>query len=547
VRHDGGHAQVAFADQPGGTLKAARAMIGRHETLGAAEDAAQQIGKLLRGPLRAGVTGIFVADARTGEPLFAVNADDALNPASNVKMISTAAALELLGADFHYATRVLGPAPDATGAIAGDLYLLGSYDPTLAAKDFDDLATQLATRGVKTLAGDVVIGADPTRDGIFHASVPIEIAAGDPGGAPTVTVPAGMDLVSLHVTATTSKRAGAAHLHYQTATSHDDAGHTRIALAITGTIGKGGHTTYDMPTEERTQTAAYALRGAMRAHGIAVTGEVKIAELPDYMDAAVAAGQLPDELARHDSKSLAAIIQTVNKYSINWLADRVIMTAAALAHHSAPSMPLALDAMYGWLARHAHLAKHDVVVDTGSGLSYKTQLTPHELVAIVRAAAGFAAPANAAEAELARAWIDSLSISGTDGTLGRRFKHSEARGHIHGKTGTLNSSIALSGVLDLDPARPLAFAIVTNGNDVAKGRVRAAHEAVIGVLCKYLDRTAKAPLAPAPAPPPAAAKPPVDPELPELHELHEQVEPEPEPETEAEPASPPSTIETQLR
>jgi len=69
------------------------------------------IQRLLRGPLRTGVTGLFVADAKSGEPLFAVNAGDPLNPASNVKLISTAAALELLGPEFRYPTRVLGPTP----------------------------------------------------------------------------------------------------------------------------------------------------------------------------------------------------------------------------------------------------------------------------------------------------------------------------------------------------------------------------------------------------------------------------------------------------
>ena len=66
------------------------------------------------------------------------------------------------------------------------------------------------------------------------------------------------------------------------------------------------------------------------------------------------------------------------------------MTAAALAANKTPSMQLALDAMYGWLERHAHVGKDDVVVDTGSGLSYHTKITPHVLVQVVRSAAGFA-------------------------------------------------------------------------------------------------------------------------------------------------------------
>src|SRR5579863_7082749 len=88
-RQDGAHARVAVGR--GGELRPLREEGGaqgvgrgrREEPLTPEEETAKQIEKLLRGPLRYGVTGLYVADAKTGEPLFAVNADDALNPASN--------------------------------------------------------------------------------------------------------------------------------------------------------------------------------------------------------------------------------------------------------------------------------------------------------------------------------------------------------------------------------------------------------------------------------------------------------------------------------
>jgi D-alanyl-D-alanine carboxypeptidase len=124
-RHDGAHARVAINQL--GDLRPGREIVGRRDQpLTIEEDTAREIEKLLRGPLRYSVTGLYVADARTGAALFAVNADDALNPASNVKMISTATALELLGADFKYPTRLYG-APPVAGVVRGDAYLLGSY------------------------------------------------------------------------------------------------------------------------------------------------------------------------------------------------------------------------------------------------------------------------------------------------------------------------------------------------------------------------------------------------------------------------------------
>ncbi len=506
-RLDGAHARVTFGQA--GVLRPPREIIGRREEpLTAEEDTAKQIEKLLRGPLRYGVTGLFVADAHTGEALFAVNADDPLNPASNVKMISTATALELMGPDFRYSTRLLGPEPDDHGVIHGNVYLLGTWDPTLVAADLDELGAQLASSGVHELDGNVVVGADPSRDGMFRATVPIEIKAGAPGEAAIASAPPGFDLVTFKITAKTARTVARPHLTYTAETSKDAAGHLRVALTIAGTIGKGGATTYSLVTKEQTADAAHVVRAVLRGHQIAVNGDVSVAELGDFIGDSVTTGTLPIELARHDSAPLVDIITHVNKWSINWLADRVIMTAAALSHREAPSLEGALAAMYSWLARHPHLDKADVVVDTGSGLSYNTRITAHELVSVVRSAAGFAPDS---DPSLAQAWLGSLSISGTDGTLSHRFRTPDVRGRIHGKTGTLSTVIALSGVLDIDPARPLAFSIVTNGDrPLSKGYVRKAHEQIVGVLQRYLAKNMK--IAPPPVPVPVVTHPTAPPE-----------------------------------
>src|SRR5262245_50115979 len=178
-----------------GDLRPASDQTGRRaEPLTAEEETAAKIQKLLRGPLRRGVTGLFVADARTGEPLFAVNADDPLNPASNVKLISTATSLELLGPEFRYPTRLLGPSP-VDGVVHGDVYLLGSHDPTLTIADLDDIAGVMVARGITSVTGRIVTGGDPTRDGVYRAVIPISLTAGEPGAPPTATVPSGFDFV----------------------------------------------------------------------------------------------------------------------------------------------------------------------------------------------------------------------------------------------------------------------------------------------------------------------------------------------------------------
>ena len=451
-----------------------------------AERAADAIETLYAGPLRAGTTSLYVADARTGAPVFAVDADAGLNPASNVKLISTATALDLLGPDFRYLTRVLGRAPDKDGAIA-DLYLLGSFDPTLRVDDVRSIAAKLFGVGVRRVDGDVVVGPVATRDGLFRALIPVSITAGDVADAPpTVTLPEGYDFLTVKNLAKTAKRKRGA-MTFKEQYVVDAAGHKRLEVTIAGTIGKGKAFTHWVWTKERALHAAYALRAGLRAAGVELKGDVRIEAFEDVVANAATAGWIPLELVRHESARLGDIIAQVNKRSINWLADRVIMTAAARAYGGLPSMEIAVEAMYRWLAQHTTIPRGSIVVDSGSGLSRRTKFSARQIVDVLRTASGFVSGPMAVEPAKAQAYLGSLSVAGTDGTLKWRFKNSAAANHLLGKTGTLFDVVALAGFLEIDPGHPLAFALISNGHpESLKVRVKHAHEELVSFLCQYV-------------------------------------------------------------
>lgn len=538
LQHTDARTRVAVSTTPGhvGELQPARQAAQRNgPPLTAEEIAAQKLERLLHGSLAGGVTGLFVVDALTGAPLFAINADERLNPASNVKMISTATALEELGPDFRYSTRLLGPVPGPDLAIRQDVFLLGTYDPVLAAADLDDIAAGVVARGIVAVHGDLVIGSDGTRDGMLRPSVAIAVTAGAPNLPPRATAPDGFDLVRVVVQARTLPYPAAPRLTYTTSDAVDEHGRPRVVVTIGGTIGRGGAASLKiaLSDRERGRAAAYALRAALRAHGVTVTGEVRTAELGDYLGDALGHGVLPIELARHESRTLASIVADVNKYSVNWLAERVAISAAALVDHAPATTEGAVTAMYGWLGRHAHLTPDDVVLDSGSGLSYRTQISARNLVAIVRDAGGLVPVDQGGVAPaVAQAWLGSLAIAGHDGTLANRFRTADVRGRVRGKTGTLSTAIALSGLVEIDPQHPLAFALVTNTNaPLAKASIRKTHEQLVTVLCKYAEARAATlaathPSAPeharAPVAPPPAAPPPA-------HVVHPDDEPEGEP------------------
>ena len=484
--------------------------------------------------LRRGVTAIYVVDARTGQPLYAVRADDKLNPASNVKLLSTATVLDLLGPGWRYLTRVYGPAPDEAGVARGAVYLRGSADPTFSAPHLDGLARAVAASGVKKIDGDVVLSDDLLRDTLSSPRIQIKVQAGAPGKPPVVTVEPRTSYIQVHVAATTTRSrrarlsvatelveaqapgsvasspadaapgapvatpaasspaeaaavsAAVAGASAAEAAAPDDG--PRLLIRVTGAIRAGRTQSYRRSVRLRSTFTGYLLRSALRAAGVEVTGRVRLGEFDDYAATAAADGWLPVELARHRSRTMQDLVARVNKRSINWLADRLLMTAGAeAAGVDRPSMELGLSAMRGWLER-SGIDPDSVVVDTGSGLSRKTQLTAKHIVNVLRSAAGFTSDLSPRSLLDPAIFLHSLAVGGVDGTLRGRFRAEALKGRVLGKTGTLRDSVALSGFVSGEGDDVLCFAIVTNGNTWrARGGVRREHELMVGAMQRYLQ------------------------------------------------------------
>lgn len=481
--------------------------------------------------LRQGTTAVYVVDAVSGKPLYAVHEDQALNPASNVKLVATATALDVLGPEWRYVTRVLGPTPSADGSIRGDLYLLGSYDPTLEADDITALADELAASGVTHVDGDLYVGAglsgdDLRRDSVRDPRIAIRVdGAATPGQPATVSVSPAMDLVRVDAQVQTVKR-GAPRISITSELVDDGTSPAYWRVVVSGRIRVGRKATYRRTAPRPQLFTAHLLRAALVARGVIMTGSVRQLELADYV--ARATTYLPVDLARHESEPLRDLIARINKRSINDLADRLIMTVGAARFGGPPTMQKGVQAMYEWLQDNAGIDPGTVHLDTGSGLSYRTELSARHIVRVLRQASGYrarpaprtdtpvadadsgavaslaatgggelagttpGADAPATDAldtdvgELEQVFRESLAIAGVDGTLSRRFRGSSAHGKVLGKTGTLTRIIALAGIVE-DTSGALAFAIVTNGTAHRKRNlVRKQHEAMVEAMQRYL-------------------------------------------------------------
>ena len=417
---------------------------------------APALDKILNSPvLKGGVTGAMVCRVSDGQVLYAHDADLRLLPASNRKLFTTAAALELLGPDFQTHTNLLAAAqPDASGVIAGSLYLRGGGDGLLSPADLDTLATALANAGVKRITGSIV--GDGTRfagppygfgwewDDFSDEEFPqisgleinegvlsVQVTAGAAPGSPvSVTLDPPTDYVPLVVTAQTGAKDAA-----DTCTAHRP--WDKNEFVVSGTLPLGRTLTQKVPVLNPPLLAAILLQAALARHGIAATG------LPS-------AGPTPDGavvLASHSSVPLAEYIVRTNKPSDNLLAEtlvRLLDPAGTYDAGHAREMPF---------FRSLGVNTGPLALMDGCGVSRRDYVTARAVALLLR---GMHREKN---------WplyYASLPIAGVDGTLKSRMKGTAAENNVHAKTGTLSQARALSGYVTGRSGRLYVFSLLMN-------------------------------------------------------------------------------------
>jgi D-alanyl-D-alanine carboxypeptidase len=315
--------------------------------------------------LRRGTTAVYVVDANTGEELYRVHEDEALNPASNVKLISTATVLANLGPDWRYETKLIARPQNYRGVLQGNVYLSGNYDPTLHPRSLDTLARQLAEQGVQMIDGDVVLSDDLHRDTLATGQIKVTVEAVEGADSPTVTVWPQTAFAIVDQNTATVQPSGRSRVRVASRLIEGEDGPS-LHLEVTGRIREGHRRIFWKPVQRRSSFTGHALAAALERAGIQVHGRVRIATIEDI---AAESRELP-ALASAFSQPISKLVRRVNKRSINHLADRLVMTAAGEAVGKAPSMEGAVELMHAWL-RSIGISEDKVVVDTGSGLSYR--------------------------------------------------------------------------------------------------------------------------------------------------------------------------------
>lgn len=514
----GGHAQ-SNAEQERGCCAAkqdaTRVVLSANDAAAVARFAARVNTLLDAAPTSKGDWGLLIADAKTGETLYAKNADSYFVPASNMKLFTTALALAKLGPDyrFHTTLETRGTiSPD--GTLAGDLFLVGRGDPNLSNRKFPyelkeefdgppekvlaELADALVARGVHEISGDVIgddsyfprerypdgweiddmvweYGAAISAIVVDDNTVALTLTPGEKMGDPVLaTVEPLTPDFSLQNDVTTSSADVKSDL---TLTREPGAS----LVVVRGTLpAKSAPRKLVLAIENPAQHAASLLASLLAERGVKIDGKIRAVHVPDT-------DPTPREvLAEHISIPLGDSVKLINKISQNLHAEMLLRTVARQS--GLWSTPEDLMKVPQEFYAAAGIAPDDVIQTDGSGLSRHDLVTPRAVVALLKYAQGqsWFAP-----------YYDSLPVAGIDGSLQDRMKGTIAAGKIHAKTGSVQHVRTLSGFAELPDGRRLIFSFLGNNQG---GKNHEAAEALDG-LCVAMIQEFDDTAAPATLPP----------------------------------------------
>ncbi len=446
--------------------------------------------------LERGYWGVLVKSLDTNDTLYALNARKLLMPASNMKIVTLAAAAARLGWDYQYDTKLLAGGAVQGGALDGDLVVVGSGDPSItdaaAPAVFASWAEALKARGVTRITGRVIgddraFGGESLGMGWSWDDLPdgyaagigalqfdenmarVTIAPGPTGGSPAIVTMAPESAGLVVRNRLTTGTAGSA----ESIEMHRLPGSTALELRGSVPVGStaGVHT---VSVDNPTLFFVSALRRALIAAGVDV--QRAAVDIDDLQDAPATDGMRT--LIDYRSPPLSTLAMRLMKASQNQYAETLLKTLGADAGVPTAENGAAIAALIlqDWGVPTGGLIQRD-----GSGLSRYDYVTPESLVTILSHVD--------ADAVLRAPFEESLPIAGRDGSLSNRMKGTPAEGNARVKTGSMSNVRALSGYVTTADGERLVFSIIANNFDTPARVVTTAADAIIVRLAELRRAT----------------------------------------------------------
>ncbi len=402
--------------------------------------------------------GVEVVSLKTGEVLFQKNCHHLLVPASNLKLLTGAAALYLLGVDYRFETALYTDGKIENGMLKGDLFLKGSGDPELAVRDLEELAFQLKLLGIESILGNLYVDItlfDEISQGpgwmwddqgekwnsplsalmLNHSCIDLWVKPHESAGkAPYVYVFPRNDFVEIDNHALTASNDDTLAVERRWQKKEN-------VIDIKGKISQVKH--YSVPIEYPHLYAASVFSTLLNKAGIDFDGKIEMRPVSD--------NALP--LAAHASRPLSLIVKEMMKSSDNLIADSLFKKIGEARYGRPGSWQKGSKAIRDFLSTNAGVDTQNMVVMDGSGLSRYNLVSAHHFTDFLKWMHK--------EFSCGSEFAASLPISGIDGTLDKRM--AGLKGKIRAKTGGMTGISSLCGYAMTKEGELLAFSILENG------------------------------------------------------------------------------------
>lgn len=413
-------------------------------------------------PLSSARVAVHVESLDDGQAIYSRNADDLLNPASNTKLVTAAAALLRLGPEYRFSTDYLGDRPITHGRV-GILYIKGRGDPAVTSERLDGLVSDLWHRGLRSV-GDIVLddsffdreqfgpgweqessdkawAAGVGALSLNHNAAAIYVTPGDRvGSSARVEVdPDARDYFIVDAHVATIRQTGRRKLRPHAVPEGE-----RTRIVVEGRIPLRAD---PVVTYRRVGDPAFyygqTLRMLLKQRGIRVSGRVKRGVAPEN---AVL-------LQSYDSPELGEIVRDMNKVSSNFIAEMLVKTLGAELKGSPGTWPKGLEVAED-LLHELGIPRGTYVLKNGSGLNDTNRFTARQMATLLQAVWK--------KFPVASEFIASLGIAARDGTMRLRMEGTDAAGRLRAKTGTLERVTALSGYVQSMGGERFVFSVLVN-------------------------------------------------------------------------------------
>ena len=471
----------------------------------AARALAAEIDSAVSGPeFDRAMWGVVVQSLDNGEIVYRRNAERLMMPASNMKLVTAAAAVVRLGLDYRFRTTLLARGARHGDTLAGDLVVVGRGDPTFSQHSSggtDVLASlrpwadSLRAHGVRTVTGRVAgdgswftdppLGrgwawddlADSYAAGVsalqFNEGFALlQVSPGDSAGAAAraAFAPSGVPLRLFGSVATTTADSGLQRVEFDRAPFTD-------SVTVGGRISAGhAPASIEVAILDPVRYFEAALTQALREAGIAVLGQAPTAAAapaPPFPGQAVAP-PAAETLFVWRSAPLRDVLPLFLKPSQNQIGETLLRTLGGEAKGVA-SVDSGRAAVREVL-RDFGVADDAYVIADGSGLSRYDYVAPETLARVL---------VGMARRPDFDAFYRALPIAGVDGTIASRMRGTAAAGNVHAKTGSIANVRSLSGYVTSADGERFVFVMIANHFTVPRRVIEVAQDHVMERLANF--------------------------------------------------------------